>query len=152
MKEVIRVEVLKTTERNAKLVTDGEKVCWVQGGWVRNDLTLTPCGARSLKFSKMTIDNYKKESEKWSDDPEVRRVARERELEEKRAKDNEIVKFLCNEDDFQGGSDKAWKVRTNATQRIYGKICSVWVYLPKSITIAYHENGKVCISLPPLVV
>jgi hypothetical protein len=48
----------------------------------------------------------------------------------------------------QDYSDKAWKVRTASTQRMYGRVVSVYEYLPKSLVQVTYENGNAVLTMP----
>ena len=56
MKNLVIVEVLKTTARNAKLVRADGKEFWVQGRWVRADKSLTSKGVEAFNNAGALAD------------------------------------------------------------------------------------------------
>lgn len=141
-------KVLKVTNRGALLITDDVHVVWVQGFTKREDGSFTKSAVDAMSKATKTVAEWEKENEKWSEDAAVRQAAWEREREEKKAYNEAIVSFTCNEEDFKEGSDKAWKVKTKEFQRLYGTLCHVWEWLPKSMVTINRTDGKVKVSMP----
>lgn len=151
------VEVLKTSQRGAKLVTDGEKVAWIQGRWIRPDGTLTSLGEKNLMDSDVTLEDWKAkqaEKDRWynmtdEEREEERRKEKEAWIAAKKAEGDVEHTWEMPERELIDASPKAWKIQTNERQRLYGKFVPVYIYLPKSQTkIKSLGGGKIEVSLP----
>lgn len=138
------ITILRTSARGAHLITDGNLVAWVQGRSVREDGSLTPSGVSALANSEKTLAQWEEE-EKMR---ELWRTDREKAKELAFQAGKEPVTVTISRDRFTDYSDKAWKVRTDRTQRLYGKLVSVYEYLPKSIVSAVLAYDKVEMTMP----
>ena len=138
------ITILRTSARGAHLITDGNVVTWVQGRSVRADGSLTPSGVSALANSEKTLAQWEEE-EKMR---ELWRTDREKAKELAFQAGKEPVTVTISRDRFADYSDKAWKVRTDRTQYLYGKVVSVYEYLPKSIVSAVLAYDKVEMTMP----
>lgn len=74
---IATITILKTSEKGAHLITDGENTTWIKPSWMRADGSLTPAAERALENGEpyLSKDEYfaKKEAEreavKWTRRP-----------------------------------------------------------------------------------
>ena len=137
------ITILKTTERGAHLITDGVRVAWIMGRSRRSDGTFTPSAYSALAEGKPYAE--------WEQEEERRRLWKEdrekaRELAFQEGKQPTSVTIDASR--VRDYSEKAWKVRTNATKWMYGKLVSVYEYLPKSLVSVQYTGATAVITLP----
>lgn len=143
----ITVEILRTSERGAKLVTDGTKAAWVMGRMVRPDNTLTYGGVQALAEGKMTdaeardYDNY---LTRQREEREAARAAARAEAAKKR------LTVELPQSRWFGNAGKAYKVWTgDYTWNMYHKQVRQFVYLPQSqVEIISAIDGVVRLNMP----
>lgn len=146
------ITILKTTERGAHLITDGVRVAWIMGRYLRADGSLTPSGLTALEEGELYTAEWRAEFDAkearrrlWVEDRQkaIELARKEREEEQKR-----LVSVSIPVDRIRDYSEKAWKVRTLATKRTYGKIVSVYEYLPKSVVSVEFSGATAVITMP----
>lgn len=138
------ITILRTSQRGAHLITDGTRVVWVQGRSVRPDGSLTPTGVAALTQSTKSYADWQKEEaerELWRTD---REAAREKAFQEGK----QPVTITLASARVYDHSEKAWKIRTLRTQVLYGKVCSVYEYLPKSIVSVVGDGTHSRLTMP----
>ena len=137
------ITILRTSQRGAHLITDGTTVAWVMGRNLRADGSWTPSTYTALAEGKPYADWQKEEADRelWRTD---REAAREKAFQDGKLPTTIDLPLVCVTD----YSAKAWKVRTLRTQVLYGKVCSVYEYLPKSIVSVAFEDGKARLTMP----
>ena len=138
------ITILLTSQRGAHLITDGSRVVWVMGRSVRPDGSLTPTGLDALANADKTLAQWQEEEaarELWRTD---REAAKERAFQEGK----EPTSLSLPVARVSNGSDKAWKIRTNSTTRLYGKQVSVYNYLPKSVVSVEFSDGLALLTMP----
>lgn len=148
-------EILKTSARGAKLVTDGKMVCWLMGRFVREDGSLTPCGLVDFSNATKTLDEYRTE--------ESVRAVKNAMFEAKRAMDREaFIKaqaelremekrpydVIFDKSAIVGETDKAYKIWAGRTQVLYGKVCKAYEYLPKSMVSIEYDGDRAKATMP----
>lgn len=143
----ITVEVLRTSERGAKLVTDGTKAAWVMGRMVRPDNTLTYGGVKELEAAKMTdaeARDYDAYITKQREEREAARAAARAEAAKKR------LTVELPQSRWFGEAGKAYKVWTGYyTWNMYHKSVREFVYLPKSqVEVISAIDGVVRLNMP----
>ena len=137
------IRIIKTTERGAHLITDGVRVAWIQGRAMRADGSLTPSGLTALQEGKPYAEWEQEEERRrlWKED---REKARELAFQEGKLPTS-IVLDASRVLDY---SEKAWKVRTNNYQRLYGRVVSVYEYLPKSVVSVQYNGSDAVLTMP----
>lgn len=137
------ITVIKTTERGARLITDGNKVAWIMGRYMRSDGTLTPMGQHALENGKTYAD--------WLDEEKYREELKEAAREERRRQfevSNEKIAVSIDARRIDNGTEKAWRLRTDATRRLYGKIVHVYDYLPKAHVKVAVNGTSATLTMP----
>lgn len=148
-KNEIRVEVLRRSQNNAALVTDGVRAAWVQGRSVRADGTLTDWGRKIISESTMTDA----EARNYDETIKRNRLQREKEKEAqkeawlKSQKAEAVVRLKrCCWFGTAGKSFKIWLGQM--TWNIYKKQVRAFVYLPQSLVHAQEDGMFVNLSMP----
>lgn len=137
------IAIIRTTERGALLITDGTRVAWVQGRTHRANGSFTPSAIEALANGK-TVEEWREEQAAREQEYADRKAAREQVFQ-----DGKLPTSVCvDASRVQDYSDRAWKVRTANTQRMYGRIVSVYEYLPKSLVQVAYENGNAVLTMP----
>lgn len=137
------ITVIKTSQRGALLITDGTRVAWVMGRSQRADGSFTPTAIAALADGK-TYAEWEAEDIAW-------RAARAKEKEERERafqEGKELTSVTLPALSVREGSEKSWKVRTNRTQVLYGKVVAKWEYLPKSVVKVSVDNGVATLTMP----
>lgn len=137
------ITILRTSQRGGLLITDGTRVAWVMGRNHRADGSWTPSTATALADGKPYAEWQAEEAKRelWRTD---REAAREQAFQEGKEPIT-ITLAPANVIDY---SAKAWKVRTPRTQWMYGKVVSVYEYLPKSVVSVSFDAGKAWMTMP----
>ena len=138
------ITILRTTARGAHLITDGERVVWVMGRSVRADGSLTPSGLAALTASDKTYTQWQAEEaerELWRTD---REAAREKAFQEGKV----ATTIELPSPRVLDYNEKAWKVRTLRTEYRYGRCCSVYEYLPKSVVTIVRDGVRAKLTMP----
>ncbi len=128
----ITVTILRTTDNNAKLITDGNRVAWVQGQYVRPDNTLTPCAVRALAIGT-PVDLWEKQ------EAERQKEREEREAKRKEAREQSalpIIITILPKYKVVDYSPKAWK------------FVATGEYLPKSLVSIATADGATIMTMP----
>ena len=137
------IAIIRTTERGALLITDGIRVAWVQGRTHRVDGSFTPSAIEALANGK-PVEEWREEQAAREQEYANRKAAREQAFQ-----DGKLPTSVCvDASRVQDYSEKAWKVRTANTQRMYGRVVSVYEYLPKSLVQVAYENGNAVLTMP----
>ncbi|MCR5658940.1 MAG: hypothetical protein K6G25_06400 [Bacteroidales bacterium] len=137
------IQVLKESQRGAYLVTDGEHVAWIMRRSRRSDGTITKTAQEALA-NGMTYEQWQNQEKEWKEAKE--RAKQER--EEAYQKGKELVTITLPSDRISSGSEKSWKVRTDYTQRMYGRTVSVYEYFPKSVVSVLKMGEYTYVTMP----
>lgn len=143
--ETPNIIILRQTERNALLITDGERVAWVMGRTRRADGSFTPSALKALAEGKLRSE-YDAELEAREKAFEARKMERKQAREQSKLPASITIPAAVK---LENGSDKSYKIRTNAMQRLYGKLVHIYQYLPKSlVSVSYDEAGNTILTMP----
>lgn len=141
------VEVIATSSRGAKLISNGEKACWVQGRWVRKNNTLTPRGEAALENATMTHAD----AQDYQAYKQRRAEEREAEKEAFRKSQREKVEVRIRKA-FYGGmteSGKAYKIWDGGYfNNKYKKPCKHHIFLACSQVDMKENEDSVTFLLP----
>ena len=141
------VEIIATSARGAKLVSNGEKACWVQGRWVREDNTLTPRGEEAMETATMThADALDYQAYK-----QRRAEEREAEKEKFRQSQREKVEVRIRKAFYDGltESGKAYKIwNGDYYNNRYNKPCKHHVFLACSQVDMEENEDSITLHLP----
>lgn len=132
------ITIIRTSDRGAHLVTDGNKVAWIQGRWYRADGTLTPRGMQALADGQ-TMEEI-----------EAQKRAREEARQQAFEEGKRPITVLVPANTVVSYNERAWKIFNGSSYRNrYGKICRAAFFAPKSqITIEVQESGEVEVTMP----
>ena len=137
------IAIIRTTERGALLITDGTRVAWVQGRTHRADGSFTPSAVAALANGK-PVAEWEQEQAAREQEYANRKAAREQAFQDGKLP----VSVRVDASRVQDYSERAWKVRTAYTQRMYGRVVSVYEYLPKSLVQVAFEDGNAVLTMP----
>ena len=142
------ITILRVSQRGAKLITNGITVAWIQGGWLREDGTLTDCGVRSMIQSDKTYEEYLRESQEWAE--RVAREKREREEAWKKQKEegSKLITYVLEQGVLMSASSTAYKYVAGKGLDMYRRICNRYNYIPKSQLKVERRNCKVYVTIP----
>ncbi len=143
--ETPNIIILRQTERNALLITDGERVAWVQGRTRRADGSFTPSALKALANGTPRAE-WDAQREAYIEAKKAEREARKKERE-----DSKLPVSVTMRPDFklEGGSEKSYKVRTERKQRLYGRLVHIYEYLAKSlVSVSYDGDGRTILTMP----
>ena len=138
------IAILRTSQRGAHLITDGTRVVWVMGRTHRADGSWTPSALTALAESEKSYAEWQKEEadrEQWRTD---REAAREKAFQEGKLPTSLTLPLLRVTD----YNERAWKVCTLRTKVLYGKVVSVYEYLPKSMVSVEFTGDKAVLTMP----
>lgn len=137
------ITIIRTSQRGALLITDGSRVAWVMGRTRRADGSFTPSAVRALAegtpYETWEAENNAREARRAES-----RVAREEEYQ----KGKETITVDIGAYRLDNGTSKAWRVRTDEMQRLYGKTVHVYQYLPKSVVAVNVEGNTAYLTMP----
>ncbi|MBR0292525.1 MAG: hypothetical protein IJQ79_10405 [Bacteroidales bacterium] len=137
--------ILRQTERNALLITDGERVAWVQGRTRRADGSFTPSALKALANGTPRAE-WDAQREAFLETKKAEKEAREKAREESKLP---ISITMAEGFKLENGSDKSYKVRTTMMRRLYGKLVHCYAYLPKSlVSVSYDDDGRTVLTMP----
>ena len=144
------ITVLTTTNRGAKLITDGTKAVWVMGRQVREDGSLTAGAREALEASTMTDAEARLLVAARAGEAAAREELAAKRREENKAKANADVTINVRKENFRGERGAAWQVKTSTQMRgRYGNYYNVCAFLPKSkVTVVPQADGSVNITMP----
>lgn len=139
------ITIIRTSDRGAHLVTDGNKVAWVQGRWCRVNGTLTPRGIEALADGQ-TVEEFEAQKRAREEARQQAFEARQQAFEEGK----KLITVLVPANTIVSYSERAWKIFNGSSYRNrYGKVCRDAFFAPKSqITVEILENGKVEVTMP----
>ena len=148
-KREVHVEVLRRTERNAVLVTDGTKASWMQGRCVREDGTLTKWGMQIIDAATMTDAEARDYDATLAKQKAEREAERERARQEYRTQMQAQAEVLIKRSCWMPGTAKAFKFWTgNIITNMYKQRVREFVYLPTSQVKAEVLDRTVKLTMP----
>ena len=130
------IKVIKESERGALLITNGERIAWVMGHQMRKDGSFTKGALEALANGK-TIEEHEAEQAAW-------KAARERKFQDGKAP----ASVSIADERITDYSEKAWKVRTDEHQYLYGRWCWCYEYLPKSMVSVKRDANLATLTMP----
>lgn len=126
------IEVIKTSERGALLITDGVHVAWVMGRTKRADGTFTASAYSALDKGK--------DKEQWEKE--------QYEREHYKEIGQQPYDLIISKEDIQDYSEKAWKVYSGHKRPFMGKMVRAYNYIPKSMVTIKEDGEFVVITMP----
>lgn len=137
------IELIRVSDRGARLISDGYRVTWIQGCWMREDGSLTPRGMQALLMSEQTVEDYQNKLKEKEEQRKAYKVEQERKFQEgKELVTVEIEKGILF------SSSNAWKYKCGRGYNMYHKITDHWMYIPKSVMNVTRKNNKVYCTAP----
>lgn len=130
------ITIVRTSERGALLITDGIRIAWVMGRTRRDDGTFTPSALAALAEGKTVAEHEADEA--------ARRAAKEKAFQEGKLPTNVTI-GTGRVTDY---SPRAWKVRTDDRQCLYGRWCWKYEYLPKSMVSVEFKDHATILTMP----
>lgn len=127
-----KIDVIRTSPRGALLISDGLHVAWVMGRTLRSDGSFTPSALEALAGGKTIAEHEADEA--------AYRASRDQKFQDGKR----VTTVTVGVGRVTDYSMKAWRVRTNDRQMLYGRWCWCYEYLPKSqVSVEFKEHATV---------
>lgn len=137
------ITVLRRSDRNACLISDGINVTWIQGKWIREDGTLTNNGVKALINSTDTLEDYNNLQEQRR----LEKIRREEEWKKKKEEGAKLVSYTINKGILHSEKN-SYKYIAGKGLNMYHKTVHFWGRLPKSQVVVEKAGDKVIVTLP----
>lgn len=136
------ITVVRTSDRGAKLITDGVRQTWIQGRWMRPDGTLTAAGQAALETAPTIEEVEQRAKEREEARAKAREEGAKMECRDYRNSDNPIYRV--------GETEKAYKIWRGNYIRLYGRVVRSYIYWPKSLVhMIWNAEGQVTTVAAP---
>lgn len=142
------ITIIRTSSRGAALISDGINVSWIQGGWIREDGSLTNCGMKALLESTKTLEEYEEENRRWKEEKERKAREREETWKIKKEEGSQILTYVIEQGVLMSAGTSAYKYVAGKGLDMYRHICNRYNYIPKSQVKVERKNCKVYVTLP----